>query len=193
MRVLLAEDDVTLGPIVAQGLREQSYAVDLVADGAAALHATALHHYDLVILDVLMPEHNGFDVCRALRACGSRVPVLMLTARDTVDDKIAGLDAGADDFLTKPFAFRELLARLRALLRRGPHVWPSIITVADLRIDTGSHGVERGDERSRCRPNRTPCSNCSHGMRARSSAARTFARTFGTSTAIRSWTRLRYT
>lgn len=144
MRLLLAEDDPALGPIIAQGLREQSYAVDLVADGAAALYQDSMNDYDLVILDVLMPKRDGFDVCRSLRARGSRVPILMLTARDAVTDRITGLDAGADDYLAKPFAFEELLARLRALLRRGQHLVPTIITVADLRIDTGSHRIVRG-------------------------------------------------
>jgi DNA-binding response OmpR family regulator len=143
MRVLLAEDDGQLGPIVAQGLREQSYAVDLVADGAAALYRASIDEYDLIILDVMMPKRSGLDVCRALRERESRVPVLLLTARDAVDDKITGLDAGADDYLTKPFAFSELLARLRALLRRGPHRIPSVLVVGDLRIDTGTRRVER--------------------------------------------------
>ena len=143
MRLLLAEDDPSLGPIVAQGLREQAYAVDLVSDGAAALYLASVNDYDLVILDVLMPKRDGFDVCRSLRARGSRAPILMLTARDAVADRVTGLDAGADDYLAKPFAFDELLARLRALLRRGQHLFPTVITVGDLRIDTGSHDVVR--------------------------------------------------
>ncbi|MDQ6888042.1 MAG: response regulator transcription factor [Gemmatimonadota bacterium] len=143
MRVLLAEDDPALGRVVAQGLRESTYAVDVASDGDSALRLAALNAYDAIVLDVLMPKRSGLEVCRAIRARGSRTPILLLTARDAVDDRIGGLDAGADDYLTKPFAFGELLARLRALLRRVPGILPQVLAVGDLRIDTGSHRVER--------------------------------------------------
>jgi DNA-binding response OmpR family regulator len=144
MRLLLAEDDTRLRGILTRGLCEQSYAVDAVADGPSALRMAAINEYDAVILDVMMPGRDGFEVCRALRLRGSRVPVLMLTARDAVADRITGLDAGGDDYLTKPFDFGELLARLRALLRRAPELLPSEITVGDLRVDTRSQTVSRG-------------------------------------------------
>jgi DNA-binding response OmpR family regulator len=144
MRVLLAEDDPRLGEMLSRGLREKSYAVDWARDGERAQYLAALNAYDAAILDVMMPKRDGFAVCRELRARGRSFPVLMLTARDTVADKIAGLDAGADDYLTKPFDFGELLARLRALMRRAPRVLPSTITVADLTVDTRAQRAERG-------------------------------------------------
>src|SRR5213075_1101707 len=104
--------------VIARGLREQAYAVDIAEDGEAALYQTSINDYDLIILDVLLPGCNGFEVSRELRARGDATPVLMLTARATVDDRVNGFDSGADDYLTKPFSFRELLARIRALLRR---------------------------------------------------------------------------
>jgi two-component system copper resistance phosphate regulon response regulator CusR len=144
MRVLMAEDDRQLGKTLAKGLREHSYAVDIVGDGAGALYQAAVVAYDVIILDVMMPVKNGLQVCRELRERGNRAPVLMLTARDTVADKIAGLDAGGDDYLSKPFAFEELLARMRALLRRGPELLPSEIVVDDLVIDTQAQTARRG-------------------------------------------------
>jgi heavy metal response regulator len=144
VRILLVEDDPRIARFVAQGLREQSYAVDVTADGEDALYKASVSDYDAVVLDVMIPGHDGFEVCRELRASGSNVPVIMLTARDTVQDRITGLDTGADDYLTKPFEVAELLARLRALLRRGHVVRPASIHVADLVIDTGAHHVTRG-------------------------------------------------
>ena len=143
MRLLLAEDDTQLGQTLAKGLREHAYAVDIAEDGAAALYQAAMNEYDLIILDVMMPRKNGFVVCRELRERGNRTPVLMLTARDTVADKIAGLDAGGDDYLPKPFAFDELLARLRALLRRGRELFPSKMVVHDLTVDTRAQTAHR--------------------------------------------------
>jgi len=143
MRILLVEDEPDAARILAKGLRRQKYAVDVAADGAAAEHEASVNDYDLIILDVMLPLKDGFEVCRELRAAGSAVPVLMLTARDTVRDRIAGLDIGADDYLTKPFDFHELLARVRALLRRGQALRPERIEVADLTIDTRAHLVER--------------------------------------------------
>jgi heavy metal response regulator len=143
MRVLLVEDDPRIARFVSQGLREQTYAVDVTADGEDALYKAAVNDYDAVILDVMIPGRDGFEVCRELRAGGSNVPVIMLTARDAVQDRITGLDTGADDYLTKPFEVAELLARLRALLRRGHVVRPAAITIADLVIDTRAHRVAR--------------------------------------------------
>jgi two-component system copper resistance phosphate regulon response regulator CusR len=144
MRVLLAEDDARLGEMLSRGLREKAYAVDWARDGERALYLAVLNRYDAAILDVMMPKKDGFAVCRELRARGRTFPVLMLTARDTVADKITGLDAGADDYLTKPFDFGELLARLRALMRRAPELLPGTITVADLTVDTRAQRAERG-------------------------------------------------
>ena len=118
MRLLLAEDDAQLGRTLTKGLRQEAYAVDVVSDGEHAMHQALVNEYDAIILDIMMPRRDGFSVCRDLRRSGRSTPVLMLTARDTIADKITGLDAGGDDYLTKPFEFAELLARLRALLRR---------------------------------------------------------------------------
>jgi DNA-binding response OmpR family regulator len=143
MRILLVEDEPDAARLLARGLREQSYAVDIAADGEAALAQAHLNDYDLIILDVMLPRKDGLAVCRELRATGSTVPILMLTARDAVEDRIAGLDRGADDYLVKPFDFHELLARMRALLRRGPALSDETITVADLSVDTRARRVMR--------------------------------------------------
>lgn len=143
MRLLLAEDDTQLGQTLAKGLREHAYAVDVVTDGAAALYQAAVNEYDVIVLDVMMPRKDGFAVCRELRERDNRTPVLMLTARDTVADKIEGLDSGSDDYLPKPFSFDELLARLRALLRRGHELIPNEIIVDDLIVDTKAQTVRR--------------------------------------------------
>jgi len=144
MRVLLVEDDPRIARFVAKGLREQSYAVDAVTTGEAALYEAAVNTYDVVILDVMIPAPDGFVVCRELRKSGQRMPILMLTARDAVEDRISGLDNGADDYLTKPFEFGELLARLRALLRRTGELGPAQISVAALVVDTVGQRVTRG-------------------------------------------------
>src|SRR5918997_2348785 len=141
MRILLVEDEPSAARILAKGLREESYAVDVAGDGERALELAFVNDYDLVILDVMLPGRDGFEVCRELRSDGSTAPVLMLTARDAVEDRIAGLDTGADDYLTKPFDFDELLARARALLRRGPALRPAVINVADLLVDTRARRV----------------------------------------------------
>ncbi|HUP04808.1 MAG TPA: response regulator transcription factor [Bryobacteraceae bacterium] len=143
MRILLAEDEARVAAFIAKGLREQSYAVDVAGDGRQAAYLAGVNEYDLVILDVMLPLKDGHAVCRELRAAGLRTPILMLTARDAVDDRVAGLDAGADDYLTKPFDFKELLARLRALLRRPREVRPASLRVDDLTLDTASHAVSR--------------------------------------------------
>jgi DNA-binding response OmpR family regulator len=144
MRVLLVEDDSRIAHFVARGLREQAYAVDVVGSGEEVLYQASINTYDLVILDVMIPAPDGFAVCRELRNAGQRMPILMLTARDAVEDRIEGLDCGADDYLTKPFEFRELLARLRALLRRPTSLQPARLTVADLVVDTAGQTVSRG-------------------------------------------------
>ncbi|HEX9459312.1 MAG TPA: response regulator transcription factor [Thermoanaerobaculia bacterium] len=141
MRVLVVEDEVDVARFIRKGLVEQSYAVDVAPDGERALYMARLNAYDAAILDLLIPAPDGLDVCRTLRADGSTMPILFLTARGNVDAKIAGLDAGGDDYLAKPFEFEELLARLRALLRRtGTKLMP-VITIGDLEIDTRSHRV----------------------------------------------------
>lgn len=143
VRILLVEDESRVAAFVAKGLREQSYAVDIAGDGGKALYQLAVNEYDLVILDVMLPVKDGHTVCRELRASGFRAPILMLTARDAVDDRVAGLDSGADDYLTKPFDFKELLARLRALMRRSGVLRPPVARVADLVLNTASHAVSR--------------------------------------------------
>jgi two-component system copper resistance phosphate regulon response regulator CusR len=143
VRILLVEDETRVAAFIAKGLREQSYAVDLAADGEQALYRAAVNEYDLVILDVMLPIKDGHAVCRDLRSSGFGAPILMLTARAAVDDRVAGLDSGADDYLAKPFDFKELLARLRALLRRSKTVRPHVVRVADVALNTGSHAVTR--------------------------------------------------
>ncbi len=145
MRLLLVEDDARIARFVVRGLQEQSYAVDAVANGDDALYQVEINDYDVVILDVMIPGKDGFATCRAIRAREKRMPILMLTARDAVDDRIQGLDSGADDYLTKPFEFGELLARLRALLRRPRELRPAQILVGDLELDTGSQTAKRGN------------------------------------------------
>ena len=143
MRILVAEDDARLADMLARSLREEGYAVDVAPDGEQAVTQAAVHPYDAIVLDVGLPRRDGIGVSRELRARGMRTPILMLTARDTVDDRVAGLDAGADDYLTKPFSVRELLARVRALLRRMPELLPATLEVGDLTLDTRTHTVTR--------------------------------------------------
>jgi two-component system copper resistance phosphate regulon response regulator CusR len=146
MRILLVEDDVDVARFIRRGLTEQAYAVDVAEDGEQALYLTSLSDYDAVVLDLLIPAPDGMAVCRGLRASGSSVPILMLTARGSVDDRIAGLDAGADDYLAKPFEFGELLARLRALLRRGGATTSTLLQIGALEIDTRSRRVSVGSK-----------------------------------------------
>lgn len=144
MRLLLAEDDAQLGRTLTKGLRQEAYAVDVVGDGENAVYHAMVNDYDIIILDVMMPRRDGFSVCRELRRNGTKTPVLMLTARDTVADKITGLDAGGDDYLTKPFEFAELLARLRALLRRRSADPLAVdVRIGSLRMNMASHTVDR--------------------------------------------------
>jgi two-component system, OmpR family, copper resistance phosphate regulon response regulator CusR len=143
VRILLVEDESRVAGFIAKGLREQAYAVDVAADGEQASYQASVNEYDFVILDVMLPLRNGYQVCRDLRATGFRKPILMLTARDAVDDRVAGLDSGADDYLTKPFDFKELLARLRALARRSDGLRPQVLRVADLTLNTATHVATR--------------------------------------------------
>ncbi len=143
MRVLLVEDEPNAAHLIAKGLREQTYAVDLATDGETAIFQVATTDYDAVILDVMLPVKDGFAVCKAVRESGCTVPILMVTARDAVDARIAGLDCGADDYLIKPFDFGELLARLRALIRRGGQpLLPERLTVGALTLNTRSRRVQ---------------------------------------------------
>ena len=144
MRLLLVEDDEGIIRFLEKGLREAKYAVDVARDGDDALYKASLNEYDIIILDIMIPSRDGLEVCRELRNWGSKVPVIMLTARDDVRDRVLGLDVGADDYLTKPFQVSELLARLRALMRRGPALKPTVIKIGDLRIDTSAQTVNRG-------------------------------------------------
>jgi two-component system copper resistance phosphate regulon response regulator CusR len=144
MRILVVEDEPTAANVLAKGLREHAYAVDIAPDGATALEQIAETDYDLVILDILLPRINGLELCRQLRADDAAVPVLMLTARGGLEQRVEGLDAGADDYLSKPYHFPELLARVRALLRRGPALQRAELSVDDLVVDTRARRVERG-------------------------------------------------
>src|SRR5206468_2937348 len=142
MRVLLVEDEPTAAQVLAKGLREQAYAVDVASDGETAIFLVGTTDYDAVILDVMLPVKDGMAVCRTIRASGSSVPILMVTARDAVEARIEGLDCGADDYLVKPFDFGELLARLRALIRRGRHpILPDRLSAGSLVLDTRSRRV----------------------------------------------------
>jgi heavy metal response regulator len=143
MRILLVEDDPNIAGFIRKGLREEHYAVDLAPDGEEGLLMAKAAAYDLLILDIMLPKLDGVTVCRRLRADRNPTPILLLTARDAVEDKVVGLDAGADDYLAKPFAFPELLARVRALLRRGSAPQPARLKVADLELDPVAHRVWR--------------------------------------------------
>src|SRR5215475_13018985 len=147
MRILLVEDEPRVASFVAKGLREQSYAVDIAGEGESALYQTEVNDYDLIVLDVMLPGKDGFEICRELRRRFITAPVLMLTARDAVDDRVEGLDSGADDYLVKPFEFKELLARVRALLRRARDFSPSVLQVADLILNTANHTAVRAGRR----------------------------------------------
>lgn len=147
MRVLVVEDYAPLRESVAQALVEAGYAVDVSADGEEGLWFAQSSSYDVIVLDVMLPKINGLSVLRRLRRREQRTPVLLLTARDSVDDRVAGLDAGADDYVIKPFALTELLARVRSLVRRGYSLSGPVLRVRDLEIDTVSRSVQRGETR----------------------------------------------
>ena len=145
MRVLIVEDDLRMASLVRRGLAGEGLAADVAANGEDALWLAQAHPYDAIVLDVMLPGLDGFETCRRLRGAGVWAPVLMLTARDAVEDRVAGLDSGADDYLVKPFAFAELLARLRALARRGEGERPAVLAVGDLRLDPATREVRRGE------------------------------------------------
>src|SRR5262245_29215323 len=144
MRILVIEDDEEAARLLARGLREEGWVVDLAHSGAAGDEMATVNTYDAIVLDWMLPDHDGLAICRALRKSGMQAPILMLTARDAIEDRVLGLNAGADDYLTKPFAFAELLARLHALFRRSELTRPVLLTVEDLTLDPRSHEVARG-------------------------------------------------
>jgi two-component system, OmpR family, copper resistance phosphate regulon response regulator CusR len=144
MRILLVEDEARIASFIRRGMEEEQHAVDVAGDGDEGLHLAEVNPYDVLVLDVMLPRLNGIEVCRRLRAQGNSTPILMLTARDTNDDIVAGLDAGADDYLTKPFAFAVLLARLRALQRRQSLDKRPMRRIADLELDPTTREVRRG-------------------------------------------------
>jgi two-component system, OmpR family, response regulator len=145
MRALVVEDEVKMAALIRRGLVEEGYAADVARTGEEALWMARATPYDAIVLDVMLPGRNGLEVCRSLRESGVWSPILMLTARDGVEDKVSGLDSGADDYLSKPFSFAELLARLRALTRRGPSERPAVLEVGTLRLDPAMRQAWRGD------------------------------------------------
>src|SRR5689334_6168112 len=146
MRILLVEDNRRLNEALAKSLTEEGYAVDLAYDGQTGQEFAEVTFYDAIILDIMLPVKNGLEVCRALRRQRINTPIIMLTARDTVDDRVAGLDSGADDYLVKPFAVNELLARLRALLRREANNKTGLLEIDDLQVDPATHFVQRAGQ-----------------------------------------------
>jgi len=144
MRLLIVEDSAKMASLLRRGLTEEGYAVDVVSNGIDGVWLATEQSFDAIVLDVVLPDIDGFEVCRRLRRADCWAPLLMLTARDDVSDRVRGLDAGADDYLTKPFAFEELFARVRSLVRRGPHERPPVVTVGDLALDAAEHAVRRG-------------------------------------------------
>ncbi|MBF0571770.1 MAG: response regulator transcription factor [Candidatus Omnitrophica bacterium] len=146
MRILIVEDERRIASLVARGLKEEHYAVDIANDGEQGLYLAEINPYDLIILDIMLPDYKGVDICRTLRSKGINTPILMLTARSSIKDKVTGLNAGADDYLTKPFSFEELLARVKVLLRRPTSHKTPILKVADLELNQLSHEVKRMDK-----------------------------------------------
>ncbi len=146
MRVLIVEDEVKMASLIRRGLRDEGLSADVAITGEDALWMAESTEYDTIVLDVMLPGIDGFETCRRLRDAGVWVPVLMLTARDAIEDRVAGLDGGADDYLTKPFSFGELLARLRAIARRGTTPRPAVLTVGSLSLDPARRQVWRGEE-----------------------------------------------
>ena len=146
MRILIVEDEKKVAAFIKKGLEEETYAVDVASDGEEGLHLGEQNPYDLIVLDLMLPKINGLDILSHLRAKKIDTPILLLTAKDSVEDKVEGLNQGADDYLTKPFAFSELLARIRVLLRRGKTETKTTLEIADLTLDLVSHKVSRGNE-----------------------------------------------
>jgi two-component system OmpR family response regulator len=144
MRLLVVEDSPKMASLLRRGLTEEGYAVDLAANGEDGVWLATETEFDAIVLDIALPDIDGFEVCRRLRSADRWSPLLMLTARDAVADRVTGLDAGADDYLVKPFAFEELFARLRSLVRRGPHERPAVLRAGDLTLDPAAHTVRRG-------------------------------------------------
>ena len=145
MRALVVEDELKMAALIRRGLAEEGYAADVARTGEDAIWMAQATPYDAIVLDLMLPGRNGFDVCKTLRENGVWSPILMLTARDGVEDRVAGLDSGADDYLSKPFSFAELLARLRALTRRGPTERPAVLEVGSLRLDPARRQAWRGE------------------------------------------------
>jgi two-component system, OmpR family, response regulator len=145
MRILIVEDEVKMAALIRRGMREEGLAADIAIRGQDALWMAGSTDYDAIVLDVMLPDLDGFETCRRLRHDGVRTPVLMLTARDAIEDRVAGLDTGADDYLTKPFSFEELLARIRALARRGGVEHPTVLAAGDLNLDPAARRVWRGE------------------------------------------------
>lgn len=146
MRVLVVEDEPKMAAFIQKGLKEEQYAVDVLHEGSDVMDWVHSVEYDLIVLDVLLPGKDGFSICQDLRQHGFTIPILMLTAKDSIEDRVKGLDFGADDYLVKPFAFKELVARMRALLRRPAPLQGTILEMADLKMDTIRHQVTRGDQ-----------------------------------------------
>lgn len=144
MRILVIEDEKKVSSFIKRGLEQESYAVDVAEDGIEGQHMAEVNEYDAIILDIMLPKKNGLDVLKDVKAAGVKTPIILLTARDTVDDRVKGLDIGADDYLTKPFAFEELLARLRVLMRRGGSGTP-LLKFADLSLDPATRRARRGE------------------------------------------------
>jgi heavy metal response regulator len=144
MHILVIEDEKKVARLIQKGLEEEEYAVDVAHDGERGLTMSEAHAYDLMIVDVMLPKMNGLELVQVIRSRKGKTPILMLTAKATIEDKVAGLDSGADDYLTKPFAFEELLARVRSLLRRGAQQKSTILAIADLELDTVTHKAKRG-------------------------------------------------
>jgi two-component system, OmpR family, response regulator len=145
MRLLVVEDSPKMAGLLLRGLTEEGYAVDVASNGEDAVWLATEQSFDAIVLDVMLPDIDGFEVCRRLRRSARWAPLLMLTARDDVPDRVRGLDSGADDYLTKPFAFEELFARIRSLVRRGPRERPPVLAVGDLVLDPAEHSARRGD------------------------------------------------
>ncbi|MGP0566429.1 MULTISPECIES: heavy metal response regulator transcription factor [unclassified Nitrospina] len=146
MRILIVEDEKKVAGFIKKGLEEETYAVDVATDGEEGQNLAEMNHYDLIILDLMLPKIKGLDVLAHLRGKNINTPIILLTAKDSVEDKVTGLNQGADDYLTKPFAFSELLARIRSLLRRGQNETKTLLQVGDLTLDLVSHKVKRGGE-----------------------------------------------